>query len=37
MSANQSDDGNIENSFFLEQVNPDSTTEGYVVLMFLIK
>jgi len=31
MSANQSDDGNIENSFFLEQVNPDSTTEGYVV------
>ncbi|PTE66725.1 DUF4352 domain-containing protein [Staphylococcus devriesei] len=31
MSANQSDDGNIENSFFLEQVNPDSTTQGKVV------
>lgn len=31
MSANQSEDGNIENSFFLEQVNPDSTTQGKVV------
>ncbi|WP_252455413.1 DUF4352 domain-containing protein [Macrococcoides canis] len=31
MSANQSEDGNIENSFFLEQLNPDSTTKGKVV------
>lgn len=30
-SANQSDDGTITNSFFLEQVNPDSTTQGKVV------
>ena len=28
MSANQNEDGSIENSFFLEQVNPDSTTQG---------
>lgn len=31
MSANQSEDGSIENSFFLEQLNPDSTTKGKVV------
>ncbi|WP_309306540.1 DUF4352 domain-containing protein [Staphylococcus rostri] len=31
ISANQSDDGSISDSFFLEQVNPDSTTEGKVV------
>ncbi len=31
MSANQNEDGSIENSFFLEQVNPDSTTQGKVV------
>lgn len=30
-SANQSDDGTITDSFFLEQVNPDSTTQGKVV------
>lgn len=30
-SANQSEDGTITNSFFLEQVNPDSTTQGKVV------
>lgn len=29
-SANQSDDGTITDSFFLEQVNPDSTTQGKV-------
>ncbi|TDM48259.1 DUF4352 domain-containing protein [Macrococcoides goetzii] len=31
MSANQGEDGSIENSFFLEQLNPDSTTKGKVV------
>ncbi|MFI3133515.1 DUF4352 domain-containing protein, partial [Staphylococcus warneri] len=31
VSANQSDDGSITNSFFLEQINPDSTAEGKVV------
>ena len=31
MSANQSEDGSIENSFFLEQLNPDSITKGKVV------
>lgn len=31
ISANQSEDGSIQNSFFLEQVNPDSITEGKVV------
>lgn len=31
MSANQSDDGSIDNSFFLQSVNPDSTITGNVV------
>lgn len=31
MSANQSNDGNIDNSFFLQQVNPDSEISGKVV------
>ncbi|MFG6149640.1 DUF4352 domain-containing protein [Halobacillus sp. B23F22_1] len=31
MSANQGDDGSIENSFFLEQLNPDSEISGDVV------
>jgi len=31
MSANQSEDGNIDNSFFLESINPDSKLEGKVV------
>lgn len=31
MSANQGEDGSIENSFFLEQLNPDSVTKGKVV------
>ncbi len=31
MSANQGEDGSIENSFFLEELNPDSTTKGKVV------
>lgn len=30
-SANQSEDGTIQNSFFLEQLNPDSTSKGKVV------
>lgn len=30
VSANQSEDGLITDSFFLEQVNPDSTTEGKI-------
>ncbi|WP_408020169.1 DUF4352 domain-containing protein [Sporosarcina sp. USHLN248] len=31
MSANQSDDGNIDNSFFLQSLNPDSEITGKVV------
>lgn len=31
MSANQSEDGNIDNSFFLQEVNPDSEIKGRVV------
>jgi hypothetical protein len=31
MSANQSEDGSIENSFFLQEVNPDSEISGKVV------
>lgn len=31
LSANQDDDGSITNSFFLEQINPDSTAEGKIV------
>src|SRR5699024_8178630 len=31
MSANQSDDGDVENSFFLQKVNPDSEITGNVV------
>lgn len=31
MSANQSEDGSIDNSFFLESINPESTLEGRVV------
>lgn len=31
MSANQSEDGNIDNSFFLQNLNPDSTISGKVV------
>lgn len=31
MSANQSDDGSIDNSFFLQSVNPDSTITGNIV------
>lgn len=31
MSANQKEDGNIDNSFFLQQVNPDSEITGKVV------
>lgn len=31
LSANQSDDGSVTNSFFLEQINPDSTAEGKIV------
>ncbi|WP_353452872.1 DUF4352 domain-containing protein [Staphylococcus coagulans] len=31
ISANQSEDGSITDSFFLEQVNPDSTTQGKIV------
>lgn len=30
ISANQSDNGSISNSFFLEKVNPDSTIKGKV-------
>ncbi|KAA6451001.1 DUF4352 domain-containing protein [Bacillus swezeyi] len=31
MSANQSEDGNIDNSFFLQNLNPDSEISGKVV------
>ncbi|HEA0050391.1 TPA: DUF4352 domain-containing protein, partial [Staphylococcus aureus] len=31
MSANQSDNGSIENSFFLQRINPDSTAQGKIV------
>jgi hypothetical protein len=31
MSANQSEDGSIDNSFFLQEVNPDSEISGKVV------
>ncbi|MBO1199206.1 DUF4352 domain-containing protein [Staphylococcus simiae] len=31
VTANQGEDGSITNSFFLEQLNPDSTVEGKVV------
>lgn len=31
MSANQGEDGNIENSFFLEEINPGSEVTGSVV------
>ncbi|MFB7159438.1 DUF4352 domain-containing protein [Lysinibacillus sp. NPDC056232] len=31
MSANQGDDGNIQNSFFLQEVNPDMEIKGKVV------
>jgi len=31
ISANQGDDGSIDNSFFLQSVNPDSTISGKVV------
>ena len=31
MSANQGEDGNIDNSFFLQQLNPDSEMSGKVV------
>jgi Domain of unknown function (DUF4352) len=31
MSANQSEDGNIDNSFFLQNLNPDSKISGKVV------
>ncbi|MBY7665036.1 MULTISPECIES: DUF4352 domain-containing protein [Staphylococcus] len=31
LAANQAETGSIKNSFFLEQVNPDSTAEGKVV------
>lgn len=31
MSANQGEDGNIDNSFFLQSLNPDSTMSGKVV------
>ncbi|BAS45768.1 hypothetical protein SSCHL_0988 [Staphylococcus schleiferi] len=31
ISANQSEDGSITDSFFLEQLNPESTTQGKVV------
>lgn len=31
MSANQGEDGSIDNSFFLQKVNPDSTITGNVV------
>lgn len=31
MSANQGEDGNIDNSFFLQQLNPDSEITGKVV------
>lgn len=31
MSANQSDNGSIEHSFFLQRINPDSTAQGKIV------
>lgn len=31
MSANQNDNGSIENSFFLQRINPDSTAQGKIV------
>lgn len=31
MSANQGEDGTITNSFFLQEVNPDSEVKGFVV------
>lgn len=31
MSANQEESGNIQNSFFMQQLNPDSTISGNVV------
>lgn len=31
MSANQKEDGSIENSFFLQEVNPDLEVKGFVV------
>lgn len=31
MSANQGENGTIQNSFFLQQVNPDSEVKGFVV------
>ncbi|MCQ6265610.1 DUF4352 domain-containing protein [Fictibacillus sp. WQ 8-8] len=31
MSANQGEDGTIENSFFMQELNPDSTISGKVV------
>lgn len=31
MSANQGEDGSITNSFFLQEVNPDSEVKGFVV------
>ncbi|CDR50587.1 DUF4352 domain-containing protein [Staphylococcus schweitzeri] len=31
MSDNQNDNGSIENSFFLQRINPDSTAQGKIV------
>lgn len=31
MSANQGEDGSIDNSFFLQEVNPDMSISGKVV------
>lgn len=31
MSANQNDNGNIQNSFFMQQLNPESSAKGNIV------